>query len=149
MHKDGRTRGVCVACMQKYVDGWADVHLGYEKCVPANKITLLEPIKRVFGGNFFCDCGGGFLDNPCACIPPGAPTFGLSHRKDGEDVIGRVELMSEEGSLSSTDSPMIEEKEGMLDVEMVDVERGTKRKRTHKTSKGKNKVKGKITPEKC
>eukprot|EP01126_Amoeba_proteus_P065871 TRINITY_DN9440_c0_g1_i1.p1 TRINITY_DN9440_c0_g1~~TRINITY_DN9440_c0_g1_i1.p1 ORF type:complete len:217 (-),score=52.42 TRINITY_DN9440_c0_g1_i1:74-724(-) len=53
-HKDGRTRGVCVTC--------------YESCVQKNKITLLEPLKCLFGGNFFCDCGGGFLPLPCLCI---------------------------------------------------------------------------------
>eukprot|EP01127_Copromyxa_protea_P014276 TRINITY_DN3944_c0_g1_i1.p1 TRINITY_DN3944_c0_g1~~TRINITY_DN3944_c0_g1_i1.p1 ORF type:complete len:479 (+),score=84.16 TRINITY_DN3944_c0_g1_i1:14-1450(+) len=47
-----RTHGVCYSCR--------------EHCVPKHNIKLLDPKKFHFGGNFYCDCGFGFLDNPCS-----------------------------------------------------------------------------------
>jgi len=51
-----RTHGVCIAC--------------HEHCVPKNKILLMDPNKYHFGGNFFCDCGFGYLERPCTLAEP-------------------------------------------------------------------------------
>jgi len=50
-HKDGRTRGICLTC--------------YSTCYVPNNLNLMEPVKKVFGGNFFCDCGAGKFEKPC------------------------------------------------------------------------------------
>jgi len=51
---DSRTHGVCYTCRNI--------------CVDLNDIKLLEPNQHHFGGNFYCDCGGGQLEKPCRAM---------------------------------------------------------------------------------
>jgi hypothetical protein len=50
---DERTHGVCISC--------------YNTCVPHYATALFTP-KMFYGGNFYCDCGAGNLDQKCTCV---------------------------------------------------------------------------------
>jgi hypothetical protein len=118
-----------------------------------HKIELLEPVKRVFGGNFFCDCGGGFLDNPCLCIPKKSKLFGICKRLDKED-LEKQKMEEETGEgvdVEMEERGGSEEREEVMGME-VEEEEGEKEvrriKKLVRITKGKKKTK-QVTPEKC